>query len=76
MKTRLLLTSALFVFVHMTTPQAQVTVDASKITCEQLIMEKTRAGEVRRVMAQWVLQQQAQQHDHRTRIYGQERGEG
>jgi acid stress chaperone HdeB len=40
MKTRLLLTSALFVFVHMTTPQAQVTVDVSKITCEQLIMEK------------------------------------
>jgi len=39
-KARLLLTSALFVFVQITAPQAQVTVDVSKITCEQLLMEK------------------------------------
>jgi HdeA/HdeB family len=39
-KARLLLTSALFVFVQITAPQAQVTVDVSKITCEQLVMEK------------------------------------
>jgi hypothetical protein len=40
MKPRLLLTSALFVFVQITAPRAQVTVDVSKITCEQLLMEK------------------------------------
>jgi len=39
-KVRLLLTSALFVFVRITAPQAQVTVDVAKITCEQLFMEK------------------------------------
>ena len=37
-KLRLLLTSALFVFVQISTPQAQVTVDVVKITCEQLTM--------------------------------------
>ena len=40
MKARLLLTSALFVFVQVTALRAQVTVDVSKITCEQLVMEK------------------------------------
>jgi acid stress chaperone HdeB len=39
-KLRLLLTSALFLFVQIPTMQAQVTVDVSKITCEQLLMEK------------------------------------
>ena len=38
MKLRLLLTSALFVFVQVSAPQAQVTVDVVKITCEQLTM--------------------------------------
>ena len=41
MKVRLLLTSALFLFVQMIpTTQAQVTVDVSKITCEQLSKEQ------------------------------------
>ena len=40
MKARLLLTSAVFVFVQTTAPQAQVTVDVSKITCEQLLTQK------------------------------------
>ena len=39
-KARLLLTSTLFVFAQMPTMQAQVTVDVSKITCEQVLMEK------------------------------------
>jgi hypothetical protein len=39
-KARLLFTSALFLFVQMPTMQAQVTVDVSKITCEQVLMEK------------------------------------
>jgi hypothetical protein len=38
-KARLLLTSALLMFVQMPA-QAQVTVDVSKITCDQLLMEK------------------------------------
>ena len=38
-KVRLLLTSALFVFVQIPA-QAQVTIDVSKITCEQVLMEK------------------------------------
>jgi hypothetical protein len=38
-KARLLLTSALFLFVQIPA-QAQVTVDVSKITCEQVLMEK------------------------------------
>ena len=38
-KVRLLLTSA-FLFVQIPTMQAQVTVDVSKITCEQVLMEK------------------------------------
>jgi acid stress chaperone HdeB len=38
-KARLLLTGTLFVFVQITAPQAQVTVDVSKIMCEQLLME-------------------------------------
>jgi acid stress chaperone HdeB len=37
-KARLLLTTALFAFAL--PAQAQVTVDVSKITCEQLLMEK------------------------------------
>ena len=39
-KLRLLLTSALFLFVQIPTMQAQVSVDVSKITCEQVLMEK------------------------------------
>ena len=39
-KARLLLTSTLFVFAQMPTMQAQGTVDVSKITCEQVLMEK------------------------------------
>jgi acid stress chaperone HdeB len=39
MKVRLLLSIALFIFAP-GTPQAQVTVDVSKLTCEQLLMEK------------------------------------
>ena len=38
-KARLLLTSALLMFVQIPA-QAQVTVDVSKITCEQVLMEK------------------------------------
>ena len=37
-KARLLLTSALFLFVQVATMQAQVTVDVSKITCQQIVM--------------------------------------
>jgi hypothetical protein len=40
LKTRLLLTSALLVFVQIPAPRAQVTVDVSKITCDQLLLEK------------------------------------
>jgi acid stress chaperone HdeB len=39
-KARLLLTSALFVLVHVAAPQAQVTVDVAKITCEEFMMQK------------------------------------
>ena len=39
MKVRLLLSIALFTFAA-STPQAQVTIDLSKLTCEQLYMEK------------------------------------
>ena len=39
MKARLLLTSALFVLAQVTAPQAQVTVDVSKITCEQFKLQ-------------------------------------
>jgi hypothetical protein len=39
MKGRLLLTSALFVFVHIPA-QAQVTVDVAKITCQQILKEE------------------------------------
>ena len=42
MQIRVLLTSALFVFAQIPAPQAQVTVDVSKITCEQFVMEKVR----------------------------------
>jgi hypothetical protein len=38
-KVRLLLTSALFMFVQMPTMQAQETVDVAKITCQQIIGE-------------------------------------
>ena len=37
-KARLLLTSALFLFVQIPTMQAQVTVDVIKITCQQIVM--------------------------------------
>src|SRR6516164_4446673 len=43
-KARLLLASALFLFVQMPTMQAQVTVDVSKITCEQLEMQALPFG--------------------------------
>jgi hypothetical protein len=36
---RLLLTCALLMFVQIPAPRAQVTVDFTKITCEQLMME-------------------------------------
>ena len=39
-KARLLFTSALFLFVQIPAPRAQVTVDVVKITCEQLSMEQ------------------------------------
>jgi hypothetical protein len=39
-KARLLLTSALSIFVQIPAPQAQVTVDVVKITCEQLSHEE------------------------------------
>ena len=39
-KLRLLLTSALFVFVQIATTQAQETVDVAKITCQQIIGEQ------------------------------------
>jgi hypothetical protein len=39
-KARLLLTSALFMFAQMPAPQAQGTVDVSKITCEDYFMDK------------------------------------
>jgi HdeA/HdeB family protein len=39
-KFRPLLTSALLIFVQIPAPQAQVTVDVVKITCEQLAMEQ------------------------------------
>ena len=50
-KARLLLTSVLFVFAFIPAPQAQVTVDVSKITGDQLLMGETCAREVRRVVA-------------------------
>jgi len=37
-KARLLLTCALLMFVQIPAPQAQVTVDVTKVTCEQLLM--------------------------------------
>jgi len=37
-KARLVLTSALLIFLQIPAPQAQVTVDVAKITCEQLLM--------------------------------------
>ena len=40
MKLRPFLTSALLMFVQIPAPQAQVSVDLSKITCEQLLMEQ------------------------------------
>ena len=39
-KARLLLTSALLMFVQIPAPQAQVTVDFAKITCDQLFKEE------------------------------------
>jgi len=38
-KARLLLTSALFLFVQMPAMQAQETIDVSKITCERILKE-------------------------------------
>jgi hypothetical protein len=42
-KLRLLLASALFVFVQIPTMQAQETLDLAKITCEQYSMEQLAA---------------------------------
>jgi hypothetical protein len=42
-KARLLLTSALFVFVQIPAPHAQETLDLAKITCEELAGEKLAA---------------------------------
>jgi acid stress chaperone HdeB len=39
-KGRLLLTGALFLFAQVIPTQAQVTVDVTKITCEQVLLEK------------------------------------
>src|SRR3974377_486435 len=39
-KTRLLLTTALFMFAQIPPSQAQATVDISKITCEDYFMDK------------------------------------
>ena len=39
-KARLLLTSALLMFVQIPAPQAQVTVDVVKITCDELFKEE------------------------------------
>jgi HdeA/HdeB family len=43
-KLRLLLTSALLMLVQIPAPQAQVTVDVVKITCEQLEMQALPFG--------------------------------
>ena len=40
MKARLLLTSTLFVLAQITAPQAQETLDLSKITCDQFVGDK------------------------------------
>jgi hypothetical protein len=42
-KLRLLLTSGLFLFVQISTMQAQETLDLAKITCEQFAMEQLAA---------------------------------
>jgi hypothetical protein len=39
-KLRLLLTSALFLFAQIPTMEAQETVDVTKITCQQILMEQ------------------------------------
>jgi uncharacterized membrane protein len=47
-KARLLLTSALLMFVQIPTSQAQVTVDVAKVTCDELFKEQTQwtSGEI------------------------------
>ena len=42
MKARLLLTSALLMFVQIPAPQAQVKVDIAKVTCDELFKEETQ----------------------------------
>jgi acid stress chaperone HdeB len=44
-KARLLLTSALFVFMQIPAPQAQVTVDVSTITCQDYLFDKVAPSE-------------------------------
>jgi hypothetical protein len=39
-KARVLLTSALLMFVQISAPQAQETADVSKVTCDQLVGER------------------------------------
>jgi hypothetical protein len=48
MKARLLLTSAFFLLVQITAPQAQVKVDVVKITCDELFKEQLQwtSGEI------------------------------
>jgi hypothetical protein len=41
-KARLLLTSPLLMFVQIPAPQAQVTVDVAKVTCDELFKEETQ----------------------------------
>src|SRR6516165_3730768 len=67
-KFRLLLTSALFLFVQIPTVQAQVTVDVVKITCEQLFKEELPWTSTYIIL--WLsgyYHRETQQHDHRTR---------
>jgi hypothetical protein len=47
-KARLLLTSALLMFVQIPVSQAQVTVDVAKVTCDELFKEETQwtSGEI------------------------------
>jgi|SRR6516225_212749 hypothetical protein len=68
-KLRLLLTSALLMFVQMPAPRAQVTVDVVKITCEPLMMAVlpwTSRDIVLRLSGYY--HGQHEQHDHRTHL--------
>ncbi len=62
-KARLLLTSALLMFVQIPAPQAQVTVDVVKITCEQLSMEELPVSSTRDVIF-WLSGYYHREHDN------------